>query len=139
MNENNPRACVTGCLFALGISLSAAAQASTIDFSSFDTLVSSGNIGRIAPATFSHNLYSFDDGFQPFDGGAYNYYGENDEFITFDSPVVLNSLDVRFPFLTLPIPTSLTLLAYDAASVLVGSVFLLPSGSIQNVTLNTAM
>ena len=138
MNASAVRASVTGWLLTLGMSLSMAAQATIIDFSTYDTLVSSGNIGRIAPATFSHNLYSFDDGFQRYDGGAYNYYGENDEYIAFDSPVFLNSLDVRFPFIYLPVPTSVTLLAYDADAVLVGSVLLLPSGAIQNVTLDFA-
>jgi len=136
MNASKFRASVKSFLVTVSIILSAAAHATIIDFSSFDTLVSAGNIGRIAPATFSHNLYNYDDGFQPYGGGAYNYYGENDEYITFDSPVFLNSLDVQFPFLTLPVPTSLTLLAYNAGSVLVGSVSLSPSGSIQHVTLN---
>lgn len=111
------------------------AKANLIDFSTISSTVSAGNINQIGSVTFSHNLYNFNDGFQPYSGGAYNYYGENHEYVTFASPVMLNSIDLEFPFIFLVAPASVTLNAFNASSQLVGSMLLLPSASVQNVNL----
>jgi hypothetical protein len=122
-------------LLALAAGTSGAAQATVIDFSTISSTVSSGNINKIGSVTFSHNLYSHDDGFHLNAGGAYIYYGENHEYMSFAAPVLLNSLDVTMSFAGLPQATSMTLNAYDNASQLVGSVLLSTSASVQNVLL----
>lgn len=136
---------VTRWVLALCMGIAAQCQASLIDFSTIDLLESDGvvgvccgNIVRIGSVTFSYRIGFFDDGFQPDLGGAYNFFGENDERIRFDSPSDLIGIDVRFPLPTydLPSPDTLDLRAFNSASDLIGSISLSRADAVQNVLLN---
>jgi len=110
----------------------------TIDFTTnVTTVVGDPNIiDRIPPATFSHYLQTHPDGFTQYMGGSYNYYGENDELITFDSAVKLVSVDLQIPFLTLPQPTHLHLQMLDSNDVLLAEVVEDPTGAVVTVPFN---
>ncbi len=75
--------------------LAVTAVATTIDFSVIDEYHADGRIQRIGEAYFSHALYTHPDGFDAWEGGSYNFYGEQGESIVFDNPVSLNSIMLR--------------------------------------------
>lgn len=114
---------------------SAPAGAVLIDFDSVDSFTSSGRIDRIGDVTFSRDLYNLPDGFELYNGVAYNYYGERGEFFSFDAPVTLQSMDVAGSFLTLPQATALTIELLDSGNNVLQSQ-VLTSGTTQTLVFN---
>lgn len=126
-------------LFVSTLVLSVNASAAVIDFNTVDSYTSSGRIDRIGDITFSRDLYSFPDGLELYnDNGnnlAYNYYGENGEFLSFDSAVTLQSMDFSGVFLTLPQASQLVIKLLDSSDTLLSSLNLPPS-SFQTLVFN---
>jgi hypothetical protein len=98
------------------------AEADVIDFSVVDETTPTGLVQRIGPATFSWDLYNWDDGFWLHDGGVYNYFGENHEYIEFDQPVEFQSIDLRqFDEPSLLLPDSMIVHLFDEQLTLISS------------------
>lgn len=70
------------------------AAAGVIDFTT-DVVTVDGVIDRLPGATVSRGVAGvYADGLTQEDGGAYNYYGVDGLFITFDAPTELATIDV---------------------------------------------
>ena len=114
------------------------AFAEVIDFTT-DVTTADRVIDRLPGATVSRGVSGlYDDGLAQHDGGAYNYYGANDLFITFDAPAGVGSIDVWVlpsSLASLPMVTALTFEMTDAAGAVVAEVSHTPSGSLETVTL----
>ena len=125
-------------LSALFLVVPVHAAAEVIDFTT-DVTTSASVIDRLPGATVSRGVSGlYDDGLAQHDGGAYNFYGANDLYITFDAPTGVGSIDVWVlpsSLAWLPTVTALTFEMTDAAGVVVAEVSHTPSGSLETVTL----
>ena len=125
----------------LGAVGSAQSAPTYIDFSYVDEYTPyPPRIQRIGEATFSYNLYTNPDGFASIGGGAFNSYGERKEFIEFDNPVFLSSIDVSEMsssyFGPHPAPENLIFEMYDSNDALLNTVSQTLTSSLQTVSFN---
>ncbi len=124
------------------LSTSIYAAPTTITFDTIDSFVSvsSNNVERVGDATFSHDLYTHPDGFQWYDDAGnmvvYNYYGERNEYVEFDSAVQLVSLDIDGQLVKLQVAEQLHLRMYDIIGGLLNTIDIAPTPSLQTVSIN---
>lgn len=109
--------------------------ATIIDFTYSDSLHDGTVLSTIADLNFSAHLYSHPDGFHMSGGVAYNYYGESGEFITFDNPVLLESIDVSGTIFGLPQAITITLDLYDSNSLFLATRTIPGGGAFQTLLL----
>jgi len=127
------------CLLVLGMARTANAGPIVVDFSHADEYATTQTFSRIGDVTFSHDLYTLNDGFSLLNGGAYNYFGERREYITFNIPVALLSIDildmsVAFPSLNPPGDVIFEL--YDSSYNLLSTVNVGVTGTYRTVAFN---
>lgn len=124
------------------LSTSIYAAPTTITFDTIDSFVWGNIVDRIGDATFSHDLYTHPDGFEWYDDAGekvvYNYYGERNEYIEFDSAVQLISMDVDGLLTSLPVADTLHLRMYDSGDVLLNTIDITPTPDPQAVSINQA-
>ena len=135
------RACFGSLTILSVLTPATAAAADVIDFTT--GVVTAGSvIDRLPGATVSRSVSGiYPDGLAPFNGGAYNYYGANDLYITFDVPTGLGTVDVWVLPTSLdhlPPVATLTFEMTDAAGALIGEVSYTPTGKQDTVTLGGA-
>ena len=124
---------------ALLVTLLTTASAEVIDFTT-DVTITSGRIDRLPGATVSQDVSGlYADGLVQFEDGAYNYYGANDLYITFDAPTGLASIDIWVlpkSLDHLAAPDTVTFEMTDAKGALIGEVAYTPTGTQDTVTLD---
>ena len=130
---------VAAASLAAVVSAASAAHATLVDFGGPITFPDTSQYRTVfACGTFSHDLSGTwaPDGFRPVDQySAFNWYGQNGEYISFNAPVTLNSLKLGPCSLCLDThPASFTVNLYNAASVLLASQSI--TGSSTEETLN---
>ena len=103
-----------------------------VDFSS-GSFVKNGVIDTSHDVTFSRDLYSHSDGFMDYDGGAYNWYGERGESISFSNLVSLTSIDFSRVSFGLTYVDSMEVTVFDGSNSLIDTVLFDLTSSLQTV------
>ena len=87
--------------------------------------------------TFANNLYSHPDGFEDYQGGAYNYYGEHDMYFDFASEVSLTSIDFSRVTFGLTHIDAMIVTLFDTSGALLNTIDFTLTDTLTAIAMNT--
>ncbi|MGY5452989.1 PEP-CTERM sorting domain-containing protein [Agarivorans sp. MS3-6] len=87
----------------------------TEDFTTGSYTYSDNVLATAENIQFSHDLYSFNDGFFQLGGGVQSFYGENNMFFTFNNAAFLQSIQFAEAYSTTLTATNLNVYLYNTS------------------------